>query len=143
LVLTSARLGAGDRRGAADHRARARIVRRPLPSQEDELLVRLVQRHGAGNWSAIGTQLPGRKGKQCRERWVNHLDPSLNHNPDWSLREDAALIAAVKEVGERWAEVARLLRAGGFPRSEGARARQWRRMYGSRLFRGSRPHSAC
>ena len=28
-------------------------------------------------WSVIATHLPGRIGKQCRERWFNHLDPNV------------------------------------------------------------------
>jgi hypothetical protein len=32
----------------------------------------MVMRHGVGNikWSVIAGQMPGRIGKQCRERWV-------------------------------------------------------------------------
>jgi hypothetical protein len=28
-----------------------------------------------------------RTGKQCRERWFNHLDPKINKNP-WSEEEE-------------------------------------------------------
>jgi hypothetical protein len=32
-------------------------------------------------------------GKQCRERWVNHLDPSLKApDVDWTIDEDEILI---------------------------------------------------
>ena len=37
--------------------------------QEDEEIVRLVELHGSKNWSLIGAQIPGRSGKQCRERY--------------------------------------------------------------------------
>ena len=45
----------------------------------------MVLRHGAGNikWSVIAAQLPGRIGKQCRERWFNHLDPDIKKG-DWT-----------------------------------------------------------
>jgi Myb-like DNA-binding domain len=36
--------------------------------QEDELIVELVRRFGAKRWSQIAAELPGRIGKQCRER---------------------------------------------------------------------------
>ena len=50
----------------------------------------MVLRHGAGNikWSVIAAQLPGRIGKQCRERWFNHLDPDIKKG-DWTPDEDA------------------------------------------------------
>ena len=49
----------------------------------------MVLRHGAGNikWSVIAAQLPGRIGKQCRERWFNHLDPDIKKEP-WSADDD-------------------------------------------------------
>jgi Myb-like DNA-binding domain len=34
----------------------------------------LVEEHGSKKWSQIAMGLPGRSGKQCRERWLNHLD---------------------------------------------------------------------
>lgn len=37
--------------------------------QEDSLIIELVKQHGLGKWSVIAAQLPGRIGKQCRERW--------------------------------------------------------------------------
>ena len=29
------------------------------------------------NWAGIATQIEGRTTKQCRERWNNHLDPTI------------------------------------------------------------------
>ena len=50
----------------------------------------------------------GRTGKQCRERWLNHLRPDLNKGP-WTAEEDAALVEAHRAVGNRWSEIARRL----------------------------------
>ena len=36
--------------------------------QEDDLIVELVGKQGNKKWSEIAKQLPGRIGKQCRER---------------------------------------------------------------------------
>ena len=44
-------------------------------------------------WSDVAELLPGRLGKQCRERWFNHLDPSVKKTP-WSPREDEILFNA-------------------------------------------------
>jgi Myb-like DNA-binding domain len=38
--------------------------------QEDEMIIDLVGKHGAQKWAFIASQLPGRIGKQCRERLV-------------------------------------------------------------------------
>ena len=35
---------------------------------EDVKILELVQMHGAKNWPLIAEHLPGRVGKQCRER---------------------------------------------------------------------------
>jgi hypothetical protein len=36
-------------------------------------------------WSQVADQLPGRIGKQCRERWFNHLDKAIVKT-DWWVR---------------------------------------------------------
>lgn len=38
--------------------------------KEDVLMTKLVQKYGTRHWTIIGTKLPGRNGKQCRERYV-------------------------------------------------------------------------
>ena len=45
--------------------------------EEDALLTRLVEQHGAHRWSLISAAIPGRSGKSCRLRWVNKLRPDL------------------------------------------------------------------
>ncbi|KAG2264177.1 hypothetical protein Bca4012_078726 [Brassica carinata] len=72
------------------------------------LLVQLVEHHGTKKWSHIAKMLPGRVGKQCRERWHNHLRPDIKKD-GWSEEEDMILIAAHKEIGNKWAEIARKL----------------------------------
>lgn len=43
----------------------------------------------------------GRKGKQCRERWYNQLDPSINREP-WTEEEERTLHAAHAQLGNRY-----------------------------------------
>lgn len=78
------------------------------PSQEDALLRELVKVHGVKSWALIATKLPGRIGKQCRERWTNHLADDINKNP-WTAEEEATLAAAIERYDKRWATIARLL----------------------------------
>lgn len=68
----------------------------------------LVLRYGPKKWSAIAAQLPGRIGKQCRERWHNHLNPDINKEP-FSSQEDELILIHHHSMGNRWAEIAKLL----------------------------------
>ena len=72
--------------------------------QEDNKVLELVGKIGPKKWSSIANQLPGRIGKQCRERWHNHLNPDINKNP-WSEEEDRGILNAHHLLGNRWAEI--------------------------------------
>jgi hypothetical protein len=41
--------------------------------QEDDKIIDLVKEHGPTKWSVIAKSLPGRIGKQCRERYPSNL----------------------------------------------------------------------
>lgn len=58
----------------------------PWSAEDDARVAELVGEIGAKKWSCIAAQLPGRTGKQCRERWHNHLNPHINKMP-WSEHE--------------------------------------------------------
>lgn len=51
--------------------------------EEDEALKALVELHGTGNWTLISQSLVERTGKQCRERFHNHLDVGIKKG-DWT-----------------------------------------------------------
>ena len=66
-----------------------RAPRRPWTKEEDVIIIDLVKTHGR-SWSKIAHDLEKRSpsehvrtGKQCRERWHNHLNPDVNKDP-WS-----------------------------------------------------------
>lgn len=80
----------------------------PWTQQEDETITRLVAELGANKWSLIAKQLPGRIGKQCRERWFNHLNPAINKNP-WTEEEEQILREAHSRIGNKWALIAKYL----------------------------------
>lgn len=45
---------------------------------------------------------------QCRERWHNQLDPSINKDP-WTEEEEITLMVAHHDLGNKWAEIAKQL----------------------------------
>lgn len=66
----------------------SKLSKRPWTQEEDKTLVMAVQASGPKqDWSDIARVLPGRCGKQCRERWVNHLSPSVCKDA-WTEEED-------------------------------------------------------
>ncbi|KAM0894814.1 hypothetical protein ACQ4PT_024261 [Festuca glaucescens] len=87
---------------------KANVVKGQWTLDEDRKLVKLVEQFGLRKWSQIAQMLPGRVGKQCRERWHNHLRPNIKKDT-WSEEEDMVLIQTHKEVGNKWAEIAKRL----------------------------------
>mmetsp|Transcript_6093 Transcript_6093/g.12408 ORF Transcript_6093/g.12408 Transcript_6093/m.12408 type:complete len:698 (+) Transcript_6093:757-2850(+) len=98
------------------------LVKGPWLESEDRVIIDLINAHGLGNikWSEIAASLPGRLGKQCRERWVNHLDPDLRKDP-WSEEEDRILLEQQGRLGNKWREIAAYLPG----RSENSVKNRW------------------
>mmetsp|Transcript_6249 Transcript_6249/g.12328 ORF Transcript_6249/g.12328 Transcript_6249/m.12328 type:complete len:556 (-) Transcript_6249:545-2212(-) len=80
----------------------------PWTKDEDVQVMQLVERFGTKSWSALAVHLPGRSGKQIRERWHNQLDPNVKKDR-WTAEEDSLLIEAHGRLENRWAEIAKLL----------------------------------
>lgn len=84
------------------------LVKGPWTQEEDEKIIDLVSKYGPTKWSLIAKSLPGRIGKQCRERWHNHLNPEIKKDA-WTLDEELALMNAHRLHGNKWAEIAKAL----------------------------------
>jgi myb proto-oncogene protein len=85
--------------------------RRPWTSEEDSAIRLLVEELGIKNWSLVASELAQRysikhrSGKQCRERWHNHLDASIDKKP-WTQEEDDLIFDLHKEFGKSWSKIA-------------------------------------
>ncbi|XP_019083774.1 PREDICTED: myb-related protein 3R-1-like [Camelina sativa] len=84
------------------------LVKGPWTKEEDEMIVQLIEKYGPKKWSTIARYLPGRIGKQCRERWHNHLNPAINKEA-WTQEEELVLIRAHQIYGNKWAELTKFL----------------------------------
>eukprot|EP00471_Norrisiella_sphaerica_P001381 CAMPEP_0184491222 /NCGR_PEP_ID=MMETSP0113_2-20130426/19884_1 /TAXON_ID=91329 /ORGANISM="Norrisiella sphaerica, Strain BC52" /LENGTH=357 /DNA_ID=CAMNT_0026875497 /DNA_START=35 /DNA_END=1108 /DNA_ORIENTATION=+ len=84
------------------------LVKGPWTTEEDVLVIAMVQKYGVKKWSLIAQHVGGRLGKQCRERWYNHLNPAIC-KASWTEAEDEIIIQAHEELGNKWAEIAKRL----------------------------------
>ncbi|KAL3579995.1 hypothetical protein D5086_017830 [Populus alba] len=86
----------------------ATLIKGQWTEEEDRKLIRLVKQFGVRKWAQIAERVAGRAGKQCRERWHNHLRPDIKKD-SWSEEEERILVEAHTKVGNRWAEIAKLI----------------------------------
>ena len=76
--------------------------------EEDDQVLELVRKYGPKRWTLIAKHLKGRIGKQCRERWHNHLNPEIKKT-SWTEEEDRIIYNAHKQWGNQWAKIAKLI----------------------------------
>lgn len=77
--------------------------------EEDALLLSIVKTMQMPmKWSIVAQSLPDRTGKQCRERYVNHLNPRLKIT-DWNALEDAMVFHLYNSIGSHWAKMSKII----------------------------------
>ena len=93
----------------------ARQIRAPVmwTPDEDRNLQRVVeefQQNGVTpfKWNEIALHVPNRNGKQCRERFINHLSSTLKKET-WSPEEDDVLFRSFFRMGNKWSQVSKML----------------------------------
>ena len=84
------------------------LIKGPWSYDEDLLVLKRVYEDGAMKWTNVADWLPGRIGKQCRERWHNHLNPWIKKGA-WSHEEELILYLLNREKKNKWAEIAQEL----------------------------------
>ena len=90
------------------------LVKGNWTKEEDSLILEMVKTSsvpgGGGEsqtkWSDIAKRLPGRLGEHVKARWVNHFDPDIRKGV-WSKTEMDLLTEAQKELGNKWADIAK------------------------------------
>mmetsp|Transcript_8721 Transcript_8721/g.24949 ORF Transcript_8721/g.24949 Transcript_8721/m.24949 type:complete len:697 (-) Transcript_8721:99-2189(-) len=108
----------------------------PWTPEEDEFLYGLVLEYGPSRWTDVAREVNlhihakegggrgeawhVRTGKQCRERWTNHLDPTITRT-EWTEEEDALLLAEQESIGNKWSDISKKLPG----RTENAVKNRW------------------
>lgn len=78
--------------------------RKKFSPEEDEKLKNLVEKIGSKKWEIIAKEMPGRTGRQCRDRYQNYLIPGF-FNGQWSQQEDELLLKKFIEFGSQWSKI--------------------------------------
>ena len=93
-----------------------KIIKRRAPwnKKEDDAIIELVKKYGTSNWTIIANEMAllfkskHRNGKQCRERWHNHLAPDVNKE-NWTEEEENILFSKHLEYGNKWSDISKFL----------------------------------
>ncbi|RVE61327.1 hypothetical protein OJAV_G00169640 [Oryzias javanicus] len=125
-------MSSGSRRSglrSRSHFSSRRFSRVPLrkpawTKEEDEILRLLVQEFGSNSWSAVALNFEGQRSQmQCQRRWQQIKNPELIKGPwtiqedqqvtdlvqNWTLEEDRIVCQAHGLLGNRWADISKLL----------------------------------
>ena len=80
--------------------------RRKFTPEEDQQLRMLVEENGAHKWDYIAASMPGRTGRQCRDRYQNYLCPGISRD-EWTQEEERLLLEKHAEYGPQWAKISK------------------------------------
>lgn len=82
------------------------LVKGPWTPEEDGRLLAWVKAEGPTKWAQCAVYIQGRSGKQCRERWLNNLNPDLKKG-GWTEEEDEAIFQLYQQYGSSWSKIAK------------------------------------
>ena len=104
------------------------IKKGPFTHEEDQLIVNFVAQNGPRSWPRITAVLPHRSPKQCRERWFNHLDPTVVKS-EWTQEEDERIFEQHEKLGGKWSTIVKM-----FPgRTDNAIKNRWNSSVSKRI----------
>uniref|UniRef100_A0A8B9J528 Small nuclear RNA activating complex, polypeptide 4 n=1 Tax=Astyanax mexicanus TaxID=7994 RepID=A0A8B9J528_ASTMX len=82
------------------------IKKGPWSKEEDELLLKAVEKYGRKDWWKIRVEVPGRTDNACRERYLNCLQENVRKGT-WSVEEVELLKRMVAKYGVgKWSKIA-------------------------------------
>ena len=76
--------------------------------EEDEILLTWVRENGPTRWTECSKKIRDRCGKQCRERWVNILNPSVKKG-NWSDEEQALIFESLTKFHTSWSAMSKVI----------------------------------
>jgi hypothetical protein len=76
--------------------------------EDDKKLLQSIKENGMESWAKVAEGVPHRNGKQCRERYINHLCPTLKHE-GWLPHEDALILQQHSLRGNNWTLISTFL----------------------------------
>jgi Myb-like DNA-binding domain len=85
-------------------------------TEEDKVLESLIKKYGNKAWAGISREINKifhngnafRNGRQCRERYYNHINPSLKKG-NWKIEEDLHILEMQSTNGNKWSKIAKSL----------------------------------
>jgi hypothetical protein len=80
-------------------------TRQHFSAVDDKRIMDAVGDQAYPNWNQIAELVPGKTGRQCRERFQHYLRPSLVQEP-WTPEEDELICALHTQYGSDWARIA-------------------------------------
>lgn len=84
------------------------LVKGLWTKEEDDKIIQLVNIYGPQKWTVISRSLPGRIGKQIRERWNNHLSPRVTKEK-WFEEEEYVLWIMHSLIGNKWSFISKFI----------------------------------
>ena len=85
-------------------------LRKRFTPSEDMLLKAIAAKGTMMSWDEVAKHLPGRTGRQCRDRYNNYLNKLVLHKA-WTHEEDQVIIEKYKQFGPRWTVISSFLQA--------------------------------
>ena len=81
--------------------------RQRFTPEEDQLIKTLADDKKL-SWDEISKRLPGRTGRQCKDRYNNYLNKVVVHK-EWTKEEDKIILEKYQELGPRWTAISNYL----------------------------------